>query len=110
MVLFTFSNITHERAMRLVYDDRIYSSSDELLIKDKSVSIHERNFQSLEIEIFKVKNVASTGLTENIFEFDDKSYDLRNNSILLRKKTYSNFLRNGSLSSLALEIWKLKIP
>ena len=53
--------------MRLVYDDRIYSSSDELLIKDKSVSIHQQNFQSLEIEIFKVKNMAPTGLTENIF-------------------------------------------
>ena len=33
-------NKIHERALRLVYDDSPYLSFDELLIKDKSVSIH----------------------------------------------------------------------
>ena len=36
-------NKIHERASRLVYDDSPYLSSDELLIKGKSVSIHQRN-------------------------------------------------------------------
>ena len=37
------ANKIHERALRLVYDDSPYLSFDELLIKDKSVSIHQRN-------------------------------------------------------------------
>ena len=39
-------NCIHERALRLVYSGHIYSS-DELLKKDRSFSIHNRNIQSL---------------------------------------------------------------
>ena len=42
-------------ALRLVYED--YSTSfEELLVKDKSVSIHHRNIQKVAIEMFNVKN------------------------------------------------------
>ena len=45
------NNKTHyiqERALRIVYDD--YSSSfEDLLNKDKSVTIHQRNLQQLAI-------------------------------------------------------------
>ena len=68
-------NKIHERALRLVYDDSPYLSFDELLIKDKSVSIHQRNLQLLATEIFKVKNGVSTELTEDIFHFINKLYD-----------------------------------
>ena len=47
-------NHIHERALRLVYKD--YTSSfDELLLKDNSYRIHQRNLQKLAIEIFQVK-------------------------------------------------------
>ena len=62
-------NEIHERALRLVYDDSPDLSFDELLIKDKSVSIHQINLQLLATETFKVKNGVSTGLTEDIFHF-----------------------------------------
>ena len=43
-----------ERALRFVYKD--YNSSfDELLEKDNSYKIHDRNLQKLVTEIFKVK-------------------------------------------------------
>ena len=84
-------NKIHERALRLVYDDSPYLSFDELLIKDKSVSIHQRNLQLLATEIFKVKNGVSTGLTEDIFHFVNKPYDLRNNRILFRKRNRTVF-------------------
>ena len=58
--------------MRLVYDDSTYLSSDELLMKNKSVSIHQRKLQFLAIEIFKVKNRVFSGITEDIFQFVDK--------------------------------------
>ena len=67
-------NKLHERALRLVYDDSPYLSFDELLmlIKDKSVSIHQKNLQFLATEIVKVKNGVPTGLTKDIFHFVNK--------------------------------------
>ena len=49
----------------------------------------------------------STGLTEDIFQFLNKSYDLQNNSILLRKRNMTVFNETESLHSLAPKIWKL---
>ena len=40
----------HERAQRIVYNDTV-SSFENLLIKDKSFTIHHQNIQSLAIEI-----------------------------------------------------------
>ena len=78
-------------ALKLVYDDNPYLSFDELLIKDKSVSIHQRNLQFLSTEVFKMKNGVSAGLTEDIFQFVDKPYDLQKNSRLLRKRNRTSF-------------------
>ena len=47
-------NGLHKRALSLVYND-FSSSFSELLEKDKSVTIHHRNLQTLAYEIFKVK-------------------------------------------------------
>ena len=93
--------------MRLVYGVSPYLSFDELLMKDKSVRIHPRNLHFLATEIFKMKNELSTGLTEEILQFANKPYDLRNNRILLRKRKRTVFYRTGSLSSLAPRIWEL---
>ena len=46
-------NGLHKRGLSLVYDD-FSSSFSELLEKDKSVTIHRRNLQTLAYEIFKV--------------------------------------------------------
>ena len=46
-------NKLHERALRLVYDDR-QSTFEELLNIDKSVTIHHRNLQVLATELYKV--------------------------------------------------------
>lgn len=37
-------------------------------------------------EIFKLGNMVSTALTEDIYHFFNTPYDLQNNSILLRKR------------------------
>ena len=100
-------NKIHERALWLVYDDSPYLSFDELLIKNKSVSIHQRNHQFLVTEIFKVKNRLSSRLTEDVFHFVNKPYDLRNNRILIRKRNRTVFCGTESLSYLAPRIWAL---
>ena len=46
-------NSIHERAPRITYQDRI-STSQELLHKDNSVSMHYRNLQFLAAEMFKI--------------------------------------------------------
>ena len=47
-------NRIHERALRIVYQNK-NSPFEELLAKDGSFRIHDRNLQRLLIEIFKVK-------------------------------------------------------
>ena len=57
-------NRIHERALRLVYKDNV-SSFDELLKMDNSFTIHERNIQSLAIELYKVVNRLSPKIILN---------------------------------------------
>ena len=44
-------NKLHERALRIVHNDTI-TSSEELLVKDKTFTIHHQNIQSLAIEMY----------------------------------------------------------
>ena len=59
-------NKIHERALRLVYKDDVSSFSD-LLKKDNSFTIHERNIQSLAIELFKAVKRISPKIMEHVF-------------------------------------------
>ena len=59
-------NRIHERALRIVYSD--YSSTfKELIEKDKSSTIHERNLRTLAIELYKVVNGLSPKILEEVF-------------------------------------------
>ena len=48
-------NKLHEWALRIVYNDTI-TSFEELLVKDKTFTIHHQNIQSLAIEMYKAVN------------------------------------------------------
>ena len=48
-------NKIHEKALRLVCKNEIFFSLDDLLKRDKSVSIHQKNLQVLATEINKTK-------------------------------------------------------
>jgi len=64
-------NNIHERALRLVYNDS-HSTFDELLIRDNSFTIHERNIQSLAIELYKVVNDIAPQIMKSIFPLKSK--------------------------------------
>ena len=71
-------NRLHKRALRLAYKDS-KSTFEELLVMDKSFTIHHINLQKLVTEIFKIKNNLSpsfmkvyfrTHIIHTIYEMD----------------------------------------
>ena len=69
-------NKIHERALRLVYQNKNLSFS-ELLELDNAVTIHQRNLQVLVTEIFKVKNNLSPEIMKQVFDCQEPYYNLR---------------------------------
>ena len=59
-------NNIHERALRIVYKDFV-STFAELLNKDNSFTIHERNIQALAIELYQVANGLSPVIMSQVF-------------------------------------------
>ena len=85
-------NCIHKHALRLVYLDYV-SSFEELLKKDKSVTIHQRNIQLLAIEMFKVVKGLGPEITKSLFHFDK---DTRSDRSFLRPNV--NSVNNGKNS------------
>ena len=63
-------NKLHERALRVVYkDDEL--TFQQLLEKDNSYTIHERNLQKLAVEMYKVRHNLSPAPFQEIFHKSD---------------------------------------
>ena len=74
--------------------------------------MHQRNLQTLATEIYKAKNKISPEVVNSLFEFTNKNYNLRNASILKRKKYFTVHYGSESLLSLVpkiLEFSKIKL-
>ena len=69
-------NKIHERALRVVHQNKNLSFS-ELLVLDNAVTIHQRNVQVLVTEIFKVKSNLSPEIMKQVFDFQEPYYNLR---------------------------------
>ena len=63
-------NNIHERALCIIYKDFV-STFAELLSKDNSFTIHERNIQALGIELYKVANGLSPIIMSRVFPVKD---------------------------------------
>ena len=98
-------NRLHERTLRLIYPNQYQLTFKELLEKrNKTISIHQRNLQTLVTEIFKTKNKVSSEVVNSLFEFSNKNYNLRNTSVLKRERYFTVLYGNESLLSLAPKI------
>ena len=98
-----------ERALRIVYSD-FKSSFEGLLMKDNSFSIHERNIQSLAIEIYKFLNGLSPSFLNNVFHKNiSNSYDLRNHKELYSRNPKTVRYGTETVSYIAPKIWS-KVP
>ena len=77
-------NRIQERALRIVYND-YKSNFKELLERDHSFTIQERNIQYLAIEAYKVKNGLSPVIMNDVFQFGKNSaYERRSSNHLQR--------------------------
>ena len=99
-------NKLHESALRLVCNNRS-SSFRELLERDKSVTIHERNIQVLLTEIFKVKSGDAPEIMIEIFKFKGHSYDLRNNNCIGRRIIKLYKYGSEIVSNLGAKLWDI---
>ena len=70
-------NRIQERALRIAYQDH-NSKFNKLLAKDGSFKLHDRNLQKLLIEIFKVKMKLAPEIMNEVFDFIECRYPLRN--------------------------------
>ena len=95
-------NKPHERALRIVYQDYV-SSSNELLEKDNSTTIHNRNIQLLATDLVKVKNGLSPPFMNKIFvENAQHYYNLRKNTEFERNNVKTVYNETGTE-----EFWKM---
>ena len=100
-------NRLQERALRIVYDDQI-STFDELLTRDGSFTIHQRNIQTLAIEMFKTKNNEGPPFMKQIFvEKKDTGYSLRSNEEFESMNIRTVHRGEDTLRFLGCKIWKI---
>ena len=85
----------------------IHSSTfKDLLSKDKSVTIHQRNLQQLATEIFKVIKVIAPIILNETFTFvKNNTYNLRSGMHLSRVNVHFTQYDAESIGNLGLKIW-----
>ena len=100
------NNHLHERDLRIFYKD--YTSSFEDLFKDKSVTIHHRNIQSLAIELFKVKQNLSNSMF-NVIYFRPRSisYNLRPQTNFIKSNASTSQYGLNSMRCFASKVWQM---
>ena len=99
-------NRIQKRALRLTYMD-FQSTFEELLVKDKNVSIHHKNIQHLAIEIFKIKNDVSNGILDEFFKDIIIYYNTRNPISFIQNIPNSDCFGKNSIKFFGPKIWNL---
>ena len=98
-------NSIHERQLRVTYQD-YQSTFLQLLQKDNSVIIHQRNLQFLTTGIFKAKNDLSPEIMKEVFELKEPTYSLRSKrNYFVRGSVKTSHYGIQSIKYLAPKIW-----
>ena len=102
-------NHLQERALRLVYEDYV-TSFEQLLTKDKSVTIHHKNIQRVAILMFKVKHNLCPTFIQNIFQTRENVHDTRSGSQFSRPNVTSVNRGDRSLRTFGPIVWDQMVP
>jgi len=74
-------NRLHKRALRTIYDD-FTLDREQLLLKEKTCSIHTKHLRTLMTEIYKTINKENPQIMWDIFKTKHTPYNLRNKSLV----------------------------
>ena len=99
-------NKLHERALRIVHNNH-FSLFEELLPKDKSVTVHQRNLQTLASEMYKILNGLSQDIMQDIFEIKSNYYNTRNAPAFSSRNIKTVRYGLQTISYMAPKIWDL---
>ena len=69
-------NRIHERSLRAIYND-ISRTFQELLQRNRSLSIHHKSIQTLTTEVFKVVNNICLPIMKTFCDFRESRYNIR---------------------------------
>ena len=99
-------NRIHERSLRTVCSDTS-STFQELLQRNRSVSIHHKNVQTLTTGVFKVVNNICPPVMKTFFDFRKNSYNIRKFQKMRQQKVRT--VRYGLETALyrAPQLWSL---
>ena len=98
-------NKIHEKALRLICPSDSKLTFEELLDKNKTVSIHQKILQVLATEVFEAKLNISPEILKELFSFNVRNDNFSSQSTLKRIKTNSVNFRRESFSSPVPKIW-----
>ena len=97
-------NRTNKRALRLLYED--YDSSfEQLLEKDGSITMHQRNLQNLMTEIYKTINQINPAYIWEFFVEKDMPYNLRTKVLCRLPQVQTNRYGLDSFSFRGSLLW-----
>ena len=99
-------NKVHESTLMIVYNYH-FSSFEELLSKDKSVTVHQRNLQALATEMYKTLNGLCPDIMEDIFETKSNYYNKRNALTFYSRNIITVRYGLQIISYMAPKIWNL---
>ena len=92
--------------LRLVHSDK-YSNLQQLLNKDRSVSIHERNLQVFATELYKVKHSLSPKIMNSLFIERHIPYSLRSIRVFETNTVKTNKYGTETIRYRAPIIWNI---
>ena len=97
-------NRQRARCLKIVYNDK-KSTYENLLLRDRSVSVRVRNLQILAIEMFKVHSDLSPPIFKELFHKRTSSYELRHPSQVTIPRIESVYNGSESIAYVGPKIW-----
>ena len=89
-----------------MYNDK-QSTFEELLERDKSVTIHHSNIRKLAIKTYKIKNNLSPEILNGVIGVIVSSYNLRSETIFKKRNVHTVRYGTETITFLAPKIWEI---
>ena len=96
-------NRLYEKCLRIVYNNK-NSTYENLLVRDRAVSVHIRNRQILAMEMFKAHRDLSPPIFKELFNKRTLTYELRHPLQFTIPRIESVYNGSGSIACLGLNL------